>query len=346
MKAAIKNVPPGIFALVMATGMLSLAAHMHHTDAVSRVLFFTMSFFFLLLVIVLVLRCLLFYRVVAQELSSIGDAAGFLTFTAGCAVLGNNVASMFGLYPVARGLCLVAFFTWVFLIYSILLKVSVSGHKQTEKNMDGSWLLFTVATQSIVILLTTLLPHMGSNAHILLFLLMAGFCAAAFFYFTFATLILHRLFFAGLPGKAISPTFWILMGAGAITALAATGLGEAVKPKPEFADLFPAFRMLGLMFWGIASVWIPFVLILDVWKFTMDKNRFRYGPSVWSLVFPLAMYSVASQRLQSIFPMLFLQKLSVFFLTVALVAWVIAFAGMLINAVKSIASSAGKQESS
>jgi len=231
----------------MAGGMLSFAAHIHHFQKISTILFITTLLFFIVFVILFTLRAVLFFSTVAHELSSIKNAPGFLTVVAGCAVLGNGFAAMHGAYRIADVLCVAALFTWVYFVYSILIRISVATPKEGENAMDGSWLLFTVATQSIVILITTLLPHLSMDANIILFFLMGAFLAAAFLYVMLTALILHRLFFTSLPRQEISPTFWILMGAAAITVLAGTGIAQAVEPNPGYSDFFSDFPAAGLV---------------------------------------------------------------------------------------------------
>ena len=52
-----------------------------------------------------------------------------------------------------------------------------------------------------------------------------------------------------------------------------------------------------LMVWSWATWWIPMLFLFFLWKHVIRKLPLRYEPVLWSFVFPLGMYAVASARL-------------------------------------------------
>ena len=52
-----------------------------------------------------------------------------------------------------------------------------------------------------------------------------------------------------------------------------------------------------LILWAWATWWIPLLILFGIWKHGVRRVPIRYTPALWSLVFPLGMYALASLRL-------------------------------------------------
>ena len=46
--------------------------------------------------------------------------------------------------------------------------------------------------------------------------------------------------------------------------------------------------------WAWATFWVPLLLMFEIWKYAVRRVSPAYTPMLWSAVFPLGMYSVAS----------------------------------------------------
>jgi tellurite resistance protein TehA-like permease len=84
------------------------------------------------------------------------------------------------------------------------------------------------------------------------------------------------------------------MGATAIIVLAGArilGLPAApavVKATAGFVEGF-SFAL-----WAFGTWWIPLLVVLGIWRHVRHRWPLTYEPAVWSVVFPLGMYSVAT----------------------------------------------------
>ena len=76
-----------------------------------------------------------------------------------------------------------------------------------------------------------------------------------------------------------------------------------------------------LVVWAWATWWIPLLVLLGVWKHVVNRVPIRYTPMLWSLVFPLGMYAVASLRLSDASGVPLLRTLSEGMVWIALAAW-------------------------
>src|SRR5580765_2610713 len=91
-KSAIATLFPGYFALVMATGIVSLAAHFHGHHPLSLVLLGLNALMYLVLWILTFARLIKYRPLLFADLTSHSKGVTFLTMVAGTCVLGTQFA--------------------------------------------------------------------------------------------------------------------------------------------------------------------------------------------------------------------------------------------------------------
>jgi tellurite resistance protein TehA-like permease len=84
-----------------------------------------------------------------------------------------------------------------------------------------------------------------------------------------------------------------------------------------------------LIMWAWATWWIPLLLLFGIWKHGVWRVPLAYTPMLWSLVFPLGMYALASLRLSLAADFPPLRAISYSMVWVALAAWVATAAGLV-----------------
>jgi tellurite resistance protein TehA-like permease len=82
--------------------------------------------------------------------------------------------------------------------------------------------------------------------------------------------------------------------------------------------------------WAWATWWIPLLLLLGVWKHGAHRVPLRYTTPLWSMVFPLGMYAVASHRLSLVAEVPALQSMSRVMAWIALAVWSATGIGLLL----------------
>lgn len=335
-KSVIKKLSPSYFALVMATGIVGTASHLQQYNVISNILFWINNVAFLVLLLLFVVRLVFFFPDVLADLSSHSKGAGFLTMVAGACILGTTYAQPKNLFVPATVLWYFGMITWTLFIFSFLSSVILTTEKPSpEKGLNGNWFLLVVSSQSLSILAGTLAPHLLLPANVAMFFSLFDFLLGAMLYLMLAPVVIYRLLFYPVKPEEVSPSYWINMGAAAITGLAGVMLLQRIKMNPLFADLSPFIYGSTLLFWCIASFWIPVVFIMEIWRYLVKRSPLKYTPAFWSLVFPLGTYSVCTWRLAEIFQFSFLTILSNVFLYVGWLAWVTTLAGLLIHLAKS-----------
>jgi tellurite resistance protein TehA-like permease len=119
------------------------------------------------------------------------------------------------------------------------------------------------------------------------------------------------------PPARFTPDDWIVMGALAISTVAATGLlgGElADRTRALLADA-------AVLTWAVASSLAVPLAVLHLRRLLRDRAARRYQTRWWAAVFPLGMYSVATHQLAATLGMRPLESLAGIAFWVALGAW-------------------------
>src|SRR5262249_17824757 len=222
---AVRTLFPGYFALVMATGIVSIAASLQGWMIIAWPLFFLNCVFYVVLWAMTAARLFWYRDNVIADLTSHANGAAFLTTVAGTCVLGTQYELMAVSTNVAMGLWILGAALWVLLIYTFFASVSIRPSKpMLEEGLSGSWLLTVVSTQSVSVLGTLLAPHFGSSTAAALFAMLCMYLLGCMLYLLIIALIFYRIIFLTLTPKDLTPPYWINMGAVAITTLAGVRL--------------------------------------------------------------------------------------------------------------------------
>jgi tellurite resistance protein TehA-like permease len=336
LREGVENLFPGYFALVMATGIVSLAAHFLEMELIARSLFWLNHGLFVFLVALTLARIVLVPRRVLKDLTDHQTGATFLTVVAGTAVFGTqHIVQVEGAERVAQVLWIVALALWVILIYSFFTSVTVRVEKPPlEKGLNGAWLLAVVSTQSVSVLGTLVSSQFAGMQDVVLFFTLCMFLLGCMLYLLIITLIFYRFTFFTMTAADLTPPYWINMGAVAITTMAGARLLLQANDWPPLQELRPFLKGFTLFFWATATWWIPFLLVLGDWRHLIKRVPFSYHPAYWSMVFPLGMYTAATFQLARSLGLSFLWPIPVCFIYVALGAWLIVFVVMLTSIAK------------
>ncbi len=331
---------PAYFALVMATGIVSLACQLVGHRTLAWVLFALNLAFYPALWLLLGARVIRHRERVLADLRHHGRSVGFFTSVAATSVLGSQCLLVGGWSAAALVLWLVALALWAVLTYSVFTILTVKPEKPPlAEGLNGGWLLAVVAAQSVAVLGAQLAPGLSERAPAMLLVCVAFWLGGGMLYFWIISLIFYRYTFFPMSPSDLAPPYWINMGAAAISTLAGATIVAAAPHAPLVQQILPFARGFTLMWWATATWWIPMLVILGVWRHGFRRFPLRYEPLYWGAVFPLGMYTVCTGRLSAVVAAPELLAIASGFVYIALTAWCVTAAGMVWQTVSAKGSS-------
>ncbi len=333
---SIKILSPAYFALVMATGIVSIASHLLGFIAIAHILLYINALQYILLIVLYFVRFFRFREAFLADFNNTAANPGFLTFVAGTCVLGNQYLILVRDPGFPQFLLIIGLISWVFLIYASFLIITIKRNKlPIEKAISGVWLIFVVSTQSVAILIANLSYILPIPLEISLFISLFFFLCGCMLYIIVITLIVHRLSFFDVEAEQFAPPYWINMGAVAISTLAGATLILFAEKWVFLQSILPFLKGFTLFFWAIGTWWIPLIIFLGVWRHLVRHLPFRYHPQYWGMVFPLGMYTVCTFQLAKALDIEFLKIIPSMFIYISLLAWLVVFVSMVFSVIKN-----------
>lgn len=337
---SLQGMHPGNFALVMATGILSVGFRTLGVAALADVLAVLAVLAWILLLGMSLLRLLWHPGAVRVDLLNPRMVFAYFTLVAATSIVGLLLHQA-GHHTLAIGCWAMAFTAWCLLLYLAFSVLTFLTHESNVNIVHGGWLIAIVGTQSLVLLGARIAPDLGPYAVAMMVEVYMLWGLGLAFYGIFVTLFCYRIFFLALKAQDIGPLLWVVMGAAAISANAGTTLITEDARLPFLAAQRPFIDGITLMTFAWATWWIPMLLLFGVWKHGVNRIPLRYEPVMWSAVFPLGMYAVASARLGLAAEFPPLQWISRGMIWVALVAWLLVAGAFVLRLGRAISAGRG-----
>ena len=326
-KEGIQAFSPDYFALAMSTGIISITSYILGYTEISRWFFVLNNAEFLLLFCILLLRVLFFFKSFKRDLSTHSRGAGFLTIVAASCLLGVECILLKNTFELPVFIWYFSIGLWLILLYSFFVLVTIKKQKPTlESGLNGSWLLIVVSAQALSILGSLVHPHLKIPVEASLFINLFFYLLGVLFYIILIGIIFYRTTFVLMKADEFKPSYWIDMGAAAISTLSGILLIKSMGNVVIFQEFIPTIKLLSILFWIAGTWWIPAIIFLEIWRH--KSISLKYNAGYWSLVFPLGVYTACTWQLADETGFSFLKEISSVFIYIAWIAWIITFIAM------------------
>jgi Voltage-dependent anion channel len=261
-------IPPASGAVVMGTGIVSVALLLDGRHLLSDILLVIDAIIWLALAVLLPARA----RRDGQRFLVDLRHTTALTAIAGTEVLGTRL-TLGGWDWAGSGLLIVGTAIWLGLVPHVL------RHWQTPT--IGASFILTVGTESLALLAATV--AFATQAAWLVYASLVPFCLGLGFY----VFVLSRFDFRQLLVGA--GDHWVTGGALAISTVAAGRIALAAPRTATLSGGHEALKTIALVLWCLTMVWLPALLAAEILR-----PRLSYNVRRWSTVFPVGMYAACS----------------------------------------------------
>lgn len=331
---AVAELPTSSFAFVMATGIVASAltgvgqhelAHGFTTIAV------------IALVLLAVLTALQIARHrdrVLADARDPGRAFGFFTIVAAMNVVGVDLYPSAPTATVVLGILSVPL--WILFSYGLPGSFILGSDRDPAANkLDGSWFLWVVGTQSLAVAAATVGETRGNHAYGDIAVALWG--VGVLLYLMLATLVTLRLLASPGEPSSLNPSYWIYMGATAITVLAGSTILALPADQPIMIATSAVVSGLTYVLWAFGMWWVPLLVVFGFSRHVVHRYPLSYETGQWSIVFPLGMFAVASMHFGDVATLSYLHTIGRWGAWIALIAWLLVAAGMCRAAVRRVA---------
>ncbi len=326
---AVRGADPRAFAMVMATGIVSVALRQAGSARLSAALLWIASAAFVVLVAASVWRAAAFPADVRGDLARSDRVFSLFAVPAAASVLAARVTDR-GQHVVVAALTACTALAWVAACCSVIAFLAARTGPLRERitDVNGTWQLWVVGTQSVAIAAGSAYAAGLVPDRLAAWAALIAWSAGAVLYLAVTALVSTRLVTVGLaPGDPFAP-YWVTMGAASITVFAAaqflhiTALAVLSAPRPAVTDI-------ALAFWVAATALIPVLAVTGVARWLRGHSPKGFRRELWMIVFPAGMYATASMRIGAEAGLPPIRELGTAAVWVAAAVWAAVFAWMV-----------------
>lgn len=335
VRTGVEGLAPGYFALVMASGILSVGMELQGHHVLSTLLLVVCAAAFVLLLSLTAWRFVTYRAATTEDFLDPRRGFGFFTFVAGTNVLGVRLG-LDGHYTATAVLFALAGSAWLVLGYVVPWTAVLGPQpRPVVATANGTWFIWTVASQSVATAAATLEPRAGDGRNALALIAVVAWSVGVFLYAATGVIVALRLMLYDFGPEDLNPPYWVSMGALAITVLAGARIVE-MADAPMVDATRGLVAGLAVVFWAFATWLIPPLVAAGWWRHVVRKIPLRYDPTLWSMIFPLGMYAAAGIYLGRADDLPLVHRIASIELWVAFAAAVTVFVAMLVHVDRTV----------
>jgi len=344
-KHIIKYFAPGWFAVIMGTGGLGNILFVWQKNVpwleyIGATIAGMADILFFLVLIPWIIRWFKYFEYVQRDLHNPIATNFFVTMPVATAIVGTNIHMIWSQYLNQNEVYLLIFIAWFIAIIGVtfftfyttfrLMRIDASPQPET---MNFSWIMAPIANMAVLlignpVLSVTLVyrPEWSTS----IFITNTALFGIGFFLFIFISAIIFvRLAHHPLPPAETTPSFGIFLSAVGLAVSAIIDLAKNAQAMKLISEASTS-SLCATVIWGFGIWIVGIIFIICIHQLRRGGIPFNLG--WWAFIFPLAAYTICSQKIEAHFisPLTFVYTV---FLTVLLSAlWLY----IVINTIKGV----------
>ena len=336
------TVTPGCFASVMATGIMAVGAHLKGLTLLSTILFWLAVILYAFFLTLIIWRACSHNEDLRADLHNPSKAFGFFTFVAATNVLATGLEGQ-SHFRIALAAFSIGLLAWLVLGYLIPFSAVLGSAKSPIlTQVNGTWFVCVVAAQSVAVAASGLMANLPDEApasgvsfgSVLAVIAVIAWSLGIGLYLVCAVFVGIRALLHRIGPEDLDAPYWVMMGALAISVVAGSKILEG-GTAPIFAATTVIIAGASAILWAISTWLIPALVIAGLWRHFRHRIPLGYSAGLWSMVFPLGMYSVASMNVGKVDGVPIISWIGDQWYWIALGVWAIVFCAMVWSFVRS-----------
>ena len=311
---AIKYFTPGWFAVIMGTGGLAnILYQWQNVFSVGHLLgmvFAALSDVLYFLVLVpWIIRWISFFEYAQRDLDHPVTSNFFVTMPIATIIVGTNINIIWGEY-IGRSLTFMfTTFAWMIGIVGVTFFTFYTTFRIIQREVEPkpettnfSWIMAPIANMATLLLgnpvLNMSLKYEPTWSLSILIVNIAMLGIGFFLFIFISAVIFVRLAQHPLPPAELTPSFGILLSAVGLATIAIIDTGKNAQNLGLLASIDLA-SIGAAIIWGF-GIWVVGIIGM-ISFYHVRRGGIPFSLGWWAFIFPLAAYTIASQKIASIF---------------------------------------------
>lgn len=337
-KHFIKYLAPSWFAVIMGTGGLANIFYIWKEafplgEYFGIILAAIANTLYFVVLVPWLLRWIFYYDYVRRDLHNPIAVNFFVTMPVATTIFGTNIYIIWNSFLNSSTLYFLCSLTYLIAIIGVtcftfyttfrVMRVEATPRPET---MNFSWIMAPIANMAVLLIGNPVLNMTIKNQPewaMSILISNISLLGIGFFLFIFiSSIIFVRLIQYPLPPADLTPSFGIFLSAIGLAVSAVIGTAENAKSMGLLTSVDLSF-ILAAAIWGFGIWIVGIIFMICIHQFRRGGIPFSLG--WWAFIFPLAAYTIASQKIAAYFVSPLVTAYTIFLTVLLGMLWLYTF---------------------
>ena len=256
-----------------------------------------------------IIRWVSFFEYAQSDLRHPFTSNFFVTMPIATIIVGTNIYIIWGRYLGESLTFILTTFAWIigiigvtFFTFYTTFRIIQREEAPKPETTNFSWIMAPIANMATLLLgnivLTMSLKYVPTWGLSILMVNLAMFGIGFFLFIFISAVIFVRLAQHPLPPAELTPSFGILLSAVGLATIAIIDTGKSAQNLRILASIDLAYIGAAII-WGF-GIWVIGIIAM-ISFYHVRRGGIPFSLGWWAFIFPLGAYTIASQKIASIF---------------------------------------------